>query len=360
MHVFLSVNVVATIKAGIIGERGAGKTTLFRALTGLVSSAGYPGEKQRARVGQIKVPDSRLDFLAAIYQSQKKVQVEISLLDFAPASVDKHGKGVLDGGLMPMLRELDALLIVIPGFREPPPKVADVLEGIETELILADVDQAERRLTRIKKERGPNEFERTTLEKCLDWLNSGRPLRTLELSTQEAKAISHFCFLSRKPALGVLNYQAQAPDEAELANHDDKIEAQGLEVLPIDALFEAELWELEPAQRLELLKEAGLNRSARERLIEALYHRLQLITFYTAGPKEARAWTLSGKSTALDAAGQIHSDMARGFIRAEVISFGDMERFKSEAGVREAGKLRLESRDYIVQDGDIIRIRFKT
>jgi GTP-binding protein YchF len=350
------------LNAGIIGGRGVGKSTVFRALTGLSPTAQHGGHKGRARLGQIKVPDPRLDFLAALHDSKKKVQVEINLLDFAPNPKEQSGAGALDATLLPLIRDLDALLLVIPRFGVVSVETERAIRDLDAELVFADLEQAERRLERLIKERrgSGGDLERGALEKCLAWLNSGNPLRTLPLTAQETKALSSFGFVSQKPALAVLNYEAEDSREDSLLAGNQSAEAHGLEMFALDALLEAELWELDPAQQLDLLKAAGLELPARARLIRALYHRLGLITFYTAGPSEARAWSLQTGATALEAAARIHSDIARGFIRAEVISFADMERLGSEAKVREAGRLRLESRDYVIQDGDIIHVRFKT
>ncbi len=347
------------MNAGIIGARNVGKSTVFRALTGLPQVPAHGGHKGRARAGQIKVPDPRLDFLAALYDSEKKIQAEINLFDFAPNPKEQNGDAALDVSLLPLIRDLDALLIVIARFGVMSAEVERSIRDINAELVFADLDQAERRLERLGKEGRRGDFERATLEKCLAWLSSGRPLRTFSLTAQEAKAISSFGFVSQKPALAVVNQEAKGGREDVLLSGDESAEAHGLELFALDALLEAELWELDPPQQLDLLKAAGLELPAGARLVRALYHRLGLITFYTAGPSEARAWSLPQGATALEAAGRVHSDIARGFIRAEVISFNDLERLGSETKVREAGRLRLESRDYVIQDGDIIHVRFK-
>ena len=346
------------MKAGIIGPRGAGKTTVFHALTGL---APLPSQtsKNRARPGQIRVPDERLDFLEQVCESKKKVPVELTVLDFAPGQKEAKPGAVLDATLIPMMRELDAVLIVISSPAIGGGELLPTLNSIEEELVFADFEQAERRLERIKKERTADEVERVALQRVLACLEQGVPLRMLELSAQEAKVLSHFCFLSQKPALVVINC---APEEAARENSRDQVEAlhrRGLELFPMAAAFEAELWELAENERVELLREAGLSASAADRLTAALFRRLGLMTFYTAGEPEAHAWALPLGSTALEAAAKIHSDIARGFIRAEVIAFADFEQFGSEAKVKAAGRLRLEGKDYMMQDGDVIHIRFK-
>jgi len=347
------------VKSGIIGARGAGKTTVFHALTGLAPLAGQGEAKNRARPGQIKVADRRLDFLEATYGSKKKVPVELTIYDFAPAPRDQKEGAALDPTLLPLIRDLDALLIVIPAFEGRQVPLLPAIESVEAELVFADFDQAERRLERLKKEKGPVDFERAALTKCIGWLEQGKPLRMLEMTAQELQTFASFGFLSRKPALAVINCDA-ADATAELPSDERAaIAGHGLEVFRLAATFEAELWELDDEGRREFLKEAGLEQPARDRLITALYNHLGLMTFYTAGEPEAHAWPLARGSSALDAAGRIHTDIARGFIRAEVVSYEDFAEHRSDAKVKEAGKLRLEGRDYPMRDGDIIHIRFK-
>jgi ribosome-binding ATPase len=347
------------LKSGIIGARGAGKSTVFHALTGLAPIAGAAEGKARARPGQIKVADPRLDFLEATYGSKKKIPVELTLLDFAPNPKEQKEGAALDPSLLPLIRDLDALLIVVPQFAAMHKELGPTVESIDGELIFADFDQAERRLERLKKERGGTDFERAALEKVIKWLEDGKPLRLLELTAQELATFSSFGFLSRKPALAVVNCEMDAAAAHLTDAERDAIHARGLEVFRLAAAFEAELWELDPEGQREMLTAAGLEAPARDRLITALYRHLGLITFYTAGEPEAHAWSLRRGETALEAAAEIHTDIARGFIRAEVVGYEDFAALKSDAKVKEAGKLRLEGKDYLMRDGDIIHIRFK-
>jgi hypothetical protein len=347
------------LKTGVIGARGSGKSTVFHALTGLAPIPGAAEGKGRARPGQIKVADPRLDFLEDAYGSKKKVPVELTIVDFAPNPKEQKEGAALDPSLLPLVRDMDALLIVVPQFAAMDRALGATVDSIEGELVFADYDQCERRLERLKKEKGASDFERAALEKILAWLEQGRPLRLLELTPQETVVFSSFGFLSRKPALIAINCEVDralaevAP--AELA----AIRARGLEVFRLAATFESELWELDAAGRKEMLEAAGLEAPARERLIRALYDHLGLITFYTAGEPEAHAWSLKRGASALEAAGVIHTDIARGFIRAEVVGYEDFATHKSDAKVKEAGKLRLEGKDYVMRDGDMIHIRFK-
>lgn len=346
------------MKTGIIGARGAGKSTVFHALTGLAPIPGSAEGKNRARPGQIKVADPRLDFLEAAYGSKKKIPVELTIMDFAPNPKEQKEGAALDPSLLPLVRDMDALLIVVPQFSAIEQDLVATLTSVEAELIFADFDQAERRLERLKKEKG-SDFERAALEKVIAWLGDGKPLRLYEMTAQELQAFSSFGFLSRKPALVTVNCEMDRASADITAAEHDALRAHGLEVFRLAATFETELWELDSTGQKEMLKDAGLDAPARDRLIAALYRHLGLITFYTAGEPEAHAWSLRRGESALDAAGVIHTDIARGFIRAEVVSYEDFATHKSDAKVKEAGKLRLESRDYVMRDGDMIHIRFK-
>jgi ribosome-binding ATPase len=348
------------LKTGIIGARGVGKSSVFHALTGLGPLAGQAEARNRARPGQIKVADQRLDFLERTYGSKKKVEVELTVLDFAPNPKEQKEGAALDPSLVPLIRDLDALLIVIPDFAGNQVNLATALPAIEAELVFADLDQAERRLERLAKERNPaSEFERATLKRCIEWLGDGKALRSFEMTAQEIAAFASFGLLSRKPALVVVNCDAERAGAPPKPEWIEAAAAHGMELFTLAAVFEAELWELDADGQRELLTAAGLDAPARDRLVSALYKALGLITFYTAGEPEAHAWPLARGSSALDAAGRIHSDIARGFIRAEVVSYEDFAALRSDAKVREAGKLRLEGKEYVIRDGDIIHVRFK-
>jgi GTP-binding protein YchF len=348
------------LRTGIIGARGVGKSTVFHALTGLGPLPGQVEGRNRARPGQIKVADPRLDFLERTYGSKKKVEVELTVLDFAPNPKEQKEGAALDPSLIPLIRDLDALLIVVSDFAGNRAALTGALSGIEAELVFADLDQAERRLERLAKERNTaSEFERATLKRCIEWLENGKPLRSFDMTAQELAAFSSFGLLSRKPALVVVNCDADRAGASPDAEWIQAASAHGMELFTLAAAFEAELWELDADGQRELLAAAGLDAPARDRLVAALYRALGLITFYTAGEPEAHAWPLTRGVSALEAAGRIHSDIARGFIRAEVVSYEDFAALRSDAKVREAGKLRLEGKDYVMRDGDIIHIRFK-
>jgi ribosome-binding ATPase YchF (GTP1/OBG family) len=225
--------------------------------------------------------------------------------------------------------------------------------------VFADFEQIERRLERLKKEKGATDFERAALEKCLKWLEEGKPLRMLEMTPQELQAFASFALLSRKPSLVVINCSEDQANTDLTATEVAALKARDLQPFRLAAAFEAELWDLDSDSQREMLREAGLEAPARDRLISAVFRHLGLMTFYTAGDPEAHAWSLRRGASALEAAGRIHSDIARGFIRAEVVSYEDFAALRSDAKVKEAGKLRLEGKDYVIRDGDIVHIRFK-
>src|ERR1700723_3093612 len=219
-----------TLKSGIIGARGVGKSTVFHALTGLAPMAGQGDSKNRARPGQIKVSEPRLDFLEATYGSKKKIPVELTVLDFAPNPKEQKEGAALDPSLLPLIRDLDALLIVIPEFAGNQAALPGALAAIEAELVFADLDQGERRLERLIKERNPaSEFERATLGRCVKWLEEGKPLRSLEMTAQELTVFASFGLLSRKPALVVVNCDAERAGAAPVADAVAAAASHGME-----------------------------------------------------------------------------------------------------------------------------------
>src|SRR6202171_3285609 len=275
------------LKTGIIGARGVGKSTVFHALTGLAPLAGQGEGRNRARPGQIKVADERLDFLERTYGSKKRVEVELTVLDFAPNPKEQKEGAALDPSLLPLIRDLDARLIVIPAFAENPAALPAALAAIEAELVFADLDQGERRLERLTKERNPaSEFERVTLQRCVKWLEEGKPLRSLEMTAQELIVFASFGLLSRKPALVVVNCDAERAGAAPASSSIEAAAAHGMELFGLAAAFEAELWELDAGGQRELLSAAGVSAPARGRPGAGLSREIRLITFYTAGEPE--------------------------------------------------------------------------
>ena len=344
------------MKVGLTGFAGAGKTTVFTALTGLQARPAAPGA---VNLGVIKVPDPRVDKLAEVYHPRKTTYAEVTFVDFPPARTAER-RAVLDAPTVAQLRDADALVEVVRGFPDAagaPATAAEDVSAFAAELVLADLAVVEKRLERLRKEKG-HEREQALLERIVPELEAGRALRTLGLAVEERTQLAGFAFLSLRPLLIVLNVaeaEAVAPLPEDVAA---RAGAEGAEALVLAAGLEAEIARLEPADRGAFLHDLGLAESARDRFIRASYHLLDLVSFLTAGEDECRAWPIRRGTTALKAAGKIHSDIERGFIRAELMAFGDFVRYGSEAKCREAGKLRLEGKDYVVQDGDIVHFRF--
>jgi GTP-binding protein YchF len=343
------------VKVGLTGFPASGKTTVFAALTGLRAA---PGER-KAQLGTIKVPDARVDTLAKIHAPKKVTFAEVTFVDFPPA-LNATRKSVVDQEMITALRDADALVQVVRGFPDltgAPASAADDVRAFSTELALADLAQIEKKVERMRKEKG-GERELALFSRLQGVLEDGKPLRTLGLTAEELNAIAGFAFLSLRPLLVVVNVpegDVAGPVPADVAAAAREI---GAEALVLSAVVEAEVAELDPADRAGFLADLGLAESARDRFIRASYALLDLVSFLTAGDDECRAWPIRRGTAARKAAGRIHSDIERGFIRAEVMAFDDFVRLGSEAKCREAGKLRLEGKDYVVQDGDIVHFRF--
>jgi hypothetical protein len=347
------------MKVGLVGFPGVGKTTMFQALTGLEAAAGAaPRRADRPALGVIKVPDRRLDALAEIYRPRKVTPAEICFLDFpAPPQTSRLS---LDAGIVTQMRELEAFALVIRGFTDAlgePPTPALELRAFLDELLLADLGVVEKRLERLRKEKGSDQ-ERALLDRCHEALDEGRSLRQLGLRPDEDRVLSAFAFVSLKPALVVLNVadaDLKAPLPVELL---EAAEAAGVPAMAVCGQVEMEVGELSPEEQGPYLRELGISEPARERFIQASYALLSLVSFLTVGPDEVRAWPIRSGTSAVKAAGKIHSDIERGFIRAEVNRVEDLLKHRSEAKCREVGVQRVEGRDYVVQDGDVIHFRF--
>ena len=347
------------MKVGLTGFSGAGKTTVFNALTGLSAPTSGGGDG-RPNLGVIKVPDARVEKLTEIHQPKKTTLAEVSFIDFPPPRSTSSKRAVLDADTISQLRDADALVEVVHGFPDlagaAPTPVAD-LEAFGAELLLADLAVLEKRLERVKKEKG-HERERPLLERCVAALGDGTPARKLGLGAEERATLAGFALLTLRPLLIVLNVSEGDAASAVPADVAARAAEEGAEALVLSAKVEAELTALDPADRAAFLADLGLKASARDRFIQASYALLDLISFLTAGEDECRAWPIRRGTSAVKAAGRIHSDIERGFIRAEVVSFDDFVTLGSEAKCRAAGKLRLEGKDYVVQDGDIVHFRF--
>ena len=342
------------MKVGLIGHRGAGKTTVFNMLTGLQAQVGGYGGKEEVHLGVIKVPDARVDKLSQVFKPKKTTYAEIRFTDFPASQNDDDLTG--NSNLVTQMREVDAMALVLCDF-EPDADPLRQLNDLLTEMILADLTVVENRRTRLKKEKARPQ-EEALLERCATSLENEESLRNLEYSADEENLLSGFGFLSRKPVLVLFNQADDKAGQPLSAVYQDELKRRGLDGLALAGKVEMEVAQLDENDRGAFLKEIGIQEPARERFIRASYRLLDLISFLTTGEDEVRAWTISQGTIARKAAGKIHSDLERGFIRAEVIAYDDFVVLGSEAKCKEAGKLRLEGKDYIVQDGDIIHFRF--
>jgi hypothetical protein len=365
------------MQIAIVGLASSGKTTVFNTLTrGHAETGGFGG--LQLNVGVVKVPDDRLDRLAEIFRPKKVVHADVTYVDLPapPASTEgRIGTEELPAEHLARLRDSDALLQVVRAFEDPsvphPDGSVDAwrdLEQLDLEFTLADLAVAERRIERLRAtgrhgtpaERESNERELVVLVRLEEALRAGRPIRDVELEADEEKAIRGFRFLTQKPVLVLLNIgERDLPREAGvIAGIVDRYEHRHAIVDALSARIEMELGELEPADAAVFMEELGLERSSLDRVIALSYRLLGLISFLTAGPDEVRAWPIPSGSTAVEAAGAIHSDLARGFIRAEVVAYGDLVTLGSMAEARKAGRLRSEGRTYLVRDGDVLEILF--
>lgn len=350
------------MKVGIVGFAGGGKTTVFNTLTGLKAEVGSFGGKDKANVGIIKVPDGRIEELGRIYKPKKKVYAEMAFVDVAgPQGESAKSGSELDAKLVAEMREAEALVHVVRAFDNPAiERSADPMRDIrafESELILSDLIPIENRLNRMKKEK-VNPREKEIVELCKETLESEKPLRSLDLTAEEWQMLAGFRFLTQKPIMLLINVDEGGISQDLPADILAYAQENHFEVIQMCGKAEMEIAELPLEEQEEFLKDLGITERARDRFITAAYRLLDLISFLTAGEDECRAWTIRRGTTAHRAAGKIHSDIERGFIRAEVIAYQDFITLGTEAKCREQGKLRLEGKEYVVQDGDIINFRF--
>jgi ribosome-binding ATPase len=344
------------MKAGLVGYAQSGKTTLFDALTGQHKHGA--GGRAQVNLGAIKVPDPRVDALSAIFKPKLTTYAEMHFVD-VPGPATK-GSG-LDAEALRALAEVDAFCLVVRGFPGFDGSAADPereLRDFDAELVLHDLALVEKRLERLAREHKQGSAEHHELERLHVHLDAGHPLRTMKWSDAEDRELAHFAFLSRRPMLVIVNV---AEDQAAAVAPPGVLAAAtelGCQVLPLCATIEAEIADLPPSDQPEFLASLGLTEPARARFIRAAYHLLDLVSFFTVGEDEVRAWPIRRGDKAPRAAGRIHSDLERGFIRAEVTHYQDFMTVGSEARARQEGKLRLEGKEYVVQDGDIMNIRF--
>ncbi|HEX5795788.1 MAG TPA: redox-regulated ATPase YchF [Geminicoccaceae bacterium] len=358
---------------GIVGLPNVGKSTLFNAITSTAAAAAanYPFCTIEPNVGRVPVPDPRLEVVARIAGSAQVVPTQLEVVDIAGlVRGASRGEG-LGNRFLGAIRAVDAVLHVLRCFESD--DVAHVegsvdplrdAELVETELLLADLASLERRVEGLtKRVRGGDKEAQAQLaliERILPALQAGAPARRLEIAAEDRPAFETLQLLTAKPLLYVCNVEegAAAQGNRLSARVAERAAAEGAGCVVVAAAIEAELATLGPDERSEYLAALGLERPGLDRVIQAGYELLGLITFLTAGPKEARAWTVARGTRAPEAAGSIHSDFRRGFICAEVVAYGDYLRYHGEAGARDAGKLRQEGRDYVVQDGDVVHFRF--
>jgi GTP-binding protein YchF len=362
-------------RCGIVGLPNVGKSTLFNALTetAAAQAANYPFCTIEPNVGEVAVPDTRLDTLAQLAKAAQIVPTRLGFVDIA-GLVRGASKGEgLGNQFLGNIREVDAIAHVVRCFEDGDvthvegriDPIADI-ETIDTELMLADLDSLERRADALeKKSKGGDKEARTTLDlinRTLALLREGKPARLVDVTQEEEKMFRGLGLLTSKPVLYVCNVDeaAAATGNAFSRQVENRARAEGAGVVTISAQIEAEIAVLPPTERSEYLTAIGLKEPGLDRLIRAGYDLLHLVTFFTAGPKEARAWTITQSTKAPQAAGAIHSDFERGFIRAETIAYDDYVKLGGEAGAREAGRLRLEGREYVVADGDVMHFRFAT
>jgi len=346
------------MKMGIIGIPGSGRTTVFDAMTGQSVGTGFGGKKE-VHLGTVKVPDDRLDWLTEAYKPKKITHAEIVFVDVDdPSSEDFRVEDLQE------LRDADAFTVVLRVFRSeeilhPAGSVNALrdLENIESELILNDLAVAEKRVERLAKEgnKGP---EYKLLELLLAHLNDEKPLRVLELSEQNAKLMLGFQFLSAKPMLVLLNGDDTDLAEPVSPEIQSKVADMGVDAIRISAELEQEIAQLPPDEQAEFLADLGVEETSLPRFIRAAYKVMNLMSFLTAGEKEVRAWTIRKGMTAAKAAGVIHSDIERGFIRAETVAYDDLHEAGTISEAKNAGRVRLEGKEYVVKDGDVLLFRF--
>jgi GTP-binding protein YchF len=355
------------MKMGIIGLPAVGKTTIFNALTGgdLPTGAGGPAGQMEVHSAVVDVPDPRLDRLSALFKPRKTTHAKVTYADIGGMRADAGREG-LPGPLVNQLSQMDGLMHIVRAFDDPtvPHSLGSVdpardMAAMEAEFILNDMLAVERRQAKLAEERqkggrdrGSVDREITLFRRLSEALSAERPLRELALSPEEEQTLSGFALLSRKPMLIIMNTAEGSPAPPVEQT------GPGVRTITLQGRLEMEISQLGPDETKAFLDEYGLGEPVRDRVIRVSYELLGLESFFTVGEDEVRAWTLRQGSTALDAADAIHTDLARGFIRAEVIAWDTLLELGGLAEARAAGKLRVEGKDYVVNDGEVVHIRF--
>jgi len=357
------------MKIGLIGPENSGKTTIFNVLTGAgIETAPYHSDKAEPHLGIVEVTDERITLLSEMYNPKKTIYAQIEYIDFAGLSSGAAQSGLFSANSMSEIKNADALALVVRNFSD---EILDGTQGasdpfndmleLDSELIIADMIIAEKRLEKLELnlKRGVKSaedlFQKKTIEKAIDALENEIPLRSLELAADEIKTLRGFQFLSLKPMMVILN-----SGDDNFGENDELISRLETKYKTIEfsGEFEMELLELEEEEATAYMEDAGITESAKVRLTKFSYELLGYTSFFTVGTDEVRAWTIVNGDNAVTAAGKIHSDLARGFIRAETFSYYDLIELGSERALREKGKFRLEGKEYKVKDGDILNIRF--
>jgi ribosome-binding ATPase len=358
-------------KCGIVGLPNVGKSTLFNALTKAgVEAANYPFCTIEPNVGIVTVPDKRLDQLSAIVKPKQTLPTTMQFVDIA-GLVKGAAKGEgLGNQFLANIRQTDAIAHVVRCFEDSDVIHVDGkinplsdIEIINTELALADLETVEKALQKASKNSKSGDkkalYEKSVFQKLQIHLDEGNPIRTLELTEEELDCAKRLFLLTAKPTLYIANINEDSSEENPLlASVNALAEKESAKVVDLCAAIEAEIIELEEEERSEFMQELGMNETGLDKVIHAGYELLGLHTYFTAGVKEVRAWTIPQGASAPQAAGVIHTDFEKGFIRAEVMSFDDFIHYQGEQGCKEAGKLRLEGKEYIVKDGDVMHFRF--
>jgi ribosome-binding ATPase len=359
------------MEIGIIGLPQAGKTTLFNALTGLNVDLGWAGGRKSANRAVARVPDPRLERLSELFKPKKTVHATVTYLDIGGLSGEGAARSGFPADFLQALRPCEALLLVLRGFEDPesphpdgPPDPAGELRAVQDEFLLSDLAVCEGRIERLEKQMmkvrdKDQQYELETLRLCHATLEQERPLRGLELDEAQRRVLRAYAFLTLKPLLVVLNTGEEAlGDGGALGQLSAAGAATGLRFCQVAARLEMELAQMEPAEAAEFLAEYGLKERALDRVLRESFALLELQTFFTVGEDECRAWTIRRGATAYLAAAAIHSDIQKGFIRAEVTPHDALLAAGGFAGCKENGQFRLEGREYPVREGDVVHFRF--